>query len=104
MPGMIEREIDQLLVKRAQIRGIDCIKVMSVAHRGLPDRMLLGPGKRFGFVEVKRQRSPLTDLQRMMHHKLEDSGVWVAVLHGSYARADTLESIENLLDEYITLA
>lgn len=98
---MLERDVDKLLVKRAQLRGIECVKVASIANRGVPDRLLIGPGKRFGFVEVKRGKGALTDLQHDFLRKLSVAGVWARVLWGGIDREQTLPVVEQLLDAYM---
>lgn len=100
---MLERDVDQLLVRQAKLRGIECIKVASVAHRGIPDRMLIGPRRHFGFVEVKRGRAPVSGLQHAMLAKLSEAGVWARILWGGIDRPQTLTVVEQLLDDYLAM-
>ena len=97
---MLERDVDKLLHRACAWREIACVKVASISNRGLPDRLLIGPGRRFGFVEVKRTKGKLTGLQRAMLDTLEAAGVWCRVLTGCETRQDTLHVIEALLDDY----
>lgn len=50
---MLEREIEQQLVKAAKAAGGLALKFMSPGFDGLPDRILLLPGGRVCFAEVK---------------------------------------------------
>jgi hypothetical protein len=92
--------VDKLLYRQCQLRGIMCVKVASISNRGLPDRMLIGPGELFGFVEVKRARAKVTRLQDDCIRALVEAGVWVRIVWGGIDREQTLPVIEMLLDDY----
>ncbi len=47
--------------------------------RGLPDRIILGPGPTIFFIEFKRPGGKLTRLQEYMHKVLKDLGFNVYV-------------------------
>ena len=56
---MREREIERKLVSAVKSRGGICPKFVSPGFDGMPDRVVLLPHGKFGFVEVKdRENSP----------------------------------------------
>ena len=50
---MREKQTEQRLVKAVKAAGGICPKLVSPGTDGMPDRMVLLPGGRIGFVEVK---------------------------------------------------
>ena len=97
----LEREVDKLLVAECKARGIKTVKTVSVAHRGMPDRMVYGPGKRFGFVELKRHGGAVTLLQKELIAELQRAGVWVRLLVGEPTKERTLLRVRQVLDDYL---
>ena len=63
--------------------GIETRKVNWTSHRGAPDLLLLGPGERMGWIEVKRDEgSKLTPLQVREQDILREAGCWVETCYG----------------------
>ena len=52
----LEREIEQKLVKTVKARGGYCLKWVCPGWSGVPDRIILLPGARVIFCEVKRPK------------------------------------------------
>ena len=50
---MREKQIEQALVKAVRKRGGIALKFVSPGMAGVPDRLVLFPGGRMAFVEVK---------------------------------------------------
>lgn len=50
---MREKQVEQRLVKAVRAAGGICPKLVSPGMNGMPDRLLLMPGARMAFVEVK---------------------------------------------------
>ena len=63
-------------------------------YRGAPDLILLGPGARHGWIEVKREDGKLTALQEREHARLREAGFWVGVVYGD-------GDVERVLAEYL---
>lgn len=50
---MREKQVEQALVKAVKARGGICPKFTSPGLAGVPDRLVLMPNRKLGFVEVK---------------------------------------------------
>ena len=77
-----ERDVQESLRRIARSLGIETRKTGWVQYRGAPDLLLLGPGKRHGWIEVKREGGKLTELQAREHEVLKAAGFFVYVVHG----------------------
>lgn len=77
---MTEKQIEQRLVKAVKDRGGLCPKWVSPGWDGVPDRMILFPGGRMAFVEVKRPGEKPRPLQVHRHGQLRALGFTVYVL------------------------
>lgn len=89
---MREREIERKLVSAVKSRGGICPKFVSPGFDGMPDRVVLLPHGKIGFVEVKRQGKQPRPLQTARHRVLRKLGFWVFVLDGE-------EQIGGIIDE-----
>lgn len=74
-----ERDVERHLVERAP-DGAWCIKLNPIGLRGLPDRMLLLPGGRIYFIELKIKTGRLSRLQEYVHERLRALGFRVLTL------------------------
>lgn len=52
---MREKQIEQKLVKAVKAMGGIALKFISPGFDGMPDRLVLLPAGKYGFVEVKRR-------------------------------------------------
>ena len=89
---MREKEIEQALVKAVKARDGMCPKFTSPGMDGMPDRLVLLPQGRIGFVEVKAPGKKPRPLQVHRHEELRNLGFQVFVL-------DRFEQIGEILDE-----
>ena len=89
---MREKVIEQKLVQAVKLRGGECPKFVSPGFDGMPDRLVLLPGRHFGFVEVKAPGKRPRPLQGSRHRMLKRLGFKVYVLDGT-------EEIGGILDE-----
>lgn len=92
---MLEQEIEQQLVKAVKSMGGRAVKFMSPGFDGMPDRLVLLPGGRCGFVEVKAPGKKPRALQLVRHEMLKDLGFKVYVL-------DAIEGIEEIINDIHT--
>lgn len=77
---MREKYVEQALVKAVKIRGGICPKFTSPGMDGMPDRLVLFPGGKIGFVEVKAPGKEPRPLQIHRHEQLRRLGFQVYVL------------------------
>ena len=89
---MREREIERKLVSAVKSRGGICPKFVSPGFDGMPDRVVLLPHGKIGFVEVKRPGEQPRPLQTARHRILRKLGFLVFVL-------DREEQIGGMIDE-----
>lgn len=89
---MSEKVIEQYL--REQVKTIHgkAYKFVSPGNAGVPDRLILLPGARMVFVELKAPGKKPTALQEMQHKKIRSLGHHVFVI-------DSKEQV----DEFIKL-
>ena len=88
---MREKAIEDSSVGGVKRRGGFCPKFTSPGSNGVPDRMVLLPGGRIGFVEVTATGEKPRPLQVHRHKQLRRLGFKVYVLDGP-------EQIEGILD------
>ena len=89
-----EKVLEAELRERCKTLGWMCIKLTSQYQRGLPDRLILMPGSRVCFAEIKTTGKKPTALQRVTHERLRTLGYRVEVV-------DTSESLDNLIVELL---
>ena len=88
---MREKSIEQKLVKAVKATGGICPKLVCPGFDGMPDRLVLLPCGRLGFVEVKAPGKKPRPLQTARHETLTRLGFKVYVL-------DSQEQIGGILD------
>jgi len=88
---MKEKTIEKKLILAAKNMGGVALKFMSPGLDGMPDRIVLLPGGRMGFVEVKAPGKVARPLQEARHRMLRRLGFHVFVL-------DTIDQIGGILD------
>jgi len=77
---MLEKETEKLLVTAVKRAGGLCPKLTCPGTDGMPDRLVLLPGGRCGFVEVKAPGQKPRPLQTARHQLLRRLGFPVFVL------------------------
>lgn len=77
---MIEKSIEKQLVRAVKAAGGIAPKLVSPGMDGMPDRMVLLPHGRIGFVEVKAPGKVPRPLQAARHRLLKRLGFPVFVL------------------------
>lgn len=89
---MREKTVEQKLVKAVKENGGICPKLVSPGTDGMPDRMVLMPEAKIGFVEVKAPGQKPRPLQTRRQEQLRALGFRVYVL-------DDPAQIGGILDE-----
>ena len=92
---MLEKDIEKQLVNETKrMRGL-ALKFTSPGFVGVPDRLVLLPGGKLAFVEVKREGEKPRAIQISRHKLLRKLGFKVYVL-------DSKKQIKEILDEIYT--
>jgi len=92
---MKEKGIEQKFVDEVKRINGFAIKLVSPGFSGLPDRLVLIPDGKIGFVEVKAPGKKPRRLQRSRHDQLRKLGFKVFVL-------DNINQIGGIIDEIRT--
>ena len=88
---MLERFIEQKLVARVKREGGLCPKFVSPGSDGWPDRLVLMPGGKIAFVELKAPQGRLRPIQVQRHAQLRDLGFSVFVVNDPDQIPEVLE-------------
>ena len=88
-----EKIIEQALTAAAKAIGGMSVKLVSPGMAGMPDRMVLLPHGRTGFVEVKAPGQKPRPLQLRRHEQLRALGFQVHVLDSMEKVGDILKAI-----------
>ena len=87
---MLERDIENYLVTQAQALGVLVRKVQWIGRRGAPDRVLMLPGGRLVWVEVKQPGAKPERHQAREHERMRAVGQTVVVV-------DSRDGVDGLL-------
>lgn len=79
---MLEKEIERLLVKGIKELGGVAYKFVSPGNSGVPDRLVVLPGGRVIFAELKTDKGKPTVLQIQQMTRLHEMGCDVRLLSG----------------------
>ncbi|MCG7948058.1 MAG: VRR-NUC domain-containing protein [Candidatus Thiodiazotropha taylori] len=91
---MRERDVEKYLREEIQKLGGECLKWVSPGRSGVPDRIIMVPGDKARFVEVKPPGGKPTTLQKRMHRRLITLGQHVAIV-------DSKEAVDEYVAELI---
>jgi hypothetical protein len=91
---MLEADIENGFVRRAEKRGCIALKLRIDGRKGFPDRTIFAPGGNILFIEFKAPGGKVSSQQREWHRKLRAMGFHV------YVCWDT-ESAINILEDHI---
>lgn len=92
---MKEKTIEQKLVRAVKNMGGICPKWVAPGFDGVPDRIVLLPDGKIGFVEVKAPGEKPRPLQRARIGMLQRLGFLVFVLDGEEQIGGILDEINN---------
>lgn len=91
---MLERDIEREAGRLVRARGGLWLKWVSPGAAGVPDRILIAPGGRVVFVELKQETGRLSNLQRYFRDRLRALGCEAVVTHG-------WKEVEELVNEIL---
>ena len=96
MSGTVrEATVERKLVEGCRKAGAHAWKFVSPGRAGVPDRIVLLPGGRVIFVELKTTRGKPTELQKRTHAQLRELGMDVRVLHGPLEVGEFLQEVQH---------
>lgn len=79
---MKESAIEARLVRQVREMGGLCYKFVSPGNPGVPDRLIILPGGRVVFVELKTEVGRLANIQKWQLEEMRRRGADVRVLKG----------------------
>lgn len=86
-----EREVEESLAKGVKKLGGRAYKFVSPGNAGVPDRIVILPGGKIIFVELKRPGGKTTALQDVQIQRLQDLGCDVGIVSSLQEVKDCLE-------------
>lgn len=89
---MLEKDIEKKLISQAKQRFGKAYKFVSPGNSGVPDRIVVLPGGKIGFCELKRPGGKTSKLQDVQIKKLKSLGCFVRVV-------DSYEGVSGFLDD-----
>ena len=89
---MLEKDVETKLVQTVRMMCGQAWKFVSPGMAGVPDRIVLMPGGKMAFVEVKKPGEKMRPLQLRRKRQIENLGFKVYCL-------DDPEKVEEVLDE-----
>lgn len=89
-----EKTLERALVEKIRQRGSICLKLQGNMYAGMPDRLILLPGGKAIFVELKSEGIKPRKLQLIRHKELRALGFKVFVI-------DTHEKLTQFLNEQV---
>lgn len=79
---MLEKDIEKLFRDEIKKAGGKAYKFTSPGNDGVPDRIVMLPGGRIVFVELKTDTGKLSKLQELQCRQIAELGQTVRVIHG----------------------
>ncbi len=93
---MLESKVESAFREETKRRGGVALKFVSPGMNGVPDRIVLFPGGRMAFVELKAPGQKPRTLQLKRKRQLERLGFSVYVIDTQYRAGTTAESLCSL--------
>ena len=89
----MEKDIEKKLTSEVRKMGGRSYKWVSPGNAGVPDRIVLLPGGRIWFIELKTETGKTTRLQEAQIRLLSRMGFDVRVLHGMAEVEDFIKEV-----------
>ena len=91
---MLEKQLEHKFVTETKKRDGLCLKFVSPGWNGAPDRIVLLPEGKIGFVEVKKFGKKPRPIQRQRHKQIRDLGFKVFILDDQCDIGGILDAIQ----------
>ena len=92
---MREKQIEQKFVQAVRKSGGLCLKFVSPNFDGMPDRLILLPGSKIGFAELKAPGKKPRQLQIARHKTLMELAFRVYVIDSVERIGETIDEIQS---------
>ena len=93
-----EISVENYLKRVVKLAGGRCIKLPAIWYAGIPDRLVLLPGGRVWFIELKRAKAQTT------RHVKPRQSAWAKFLQDNgfnYARLVGIEEVKGFVNEHV---
>ena len=90
---MLEKEVEKKLIDGIRKLGGRTYKWVSPGNNGVPDRIVIMPGGRILFCELKTTTGRVSKLQKLQMRLLSQLGCTVLVLYGPDGVQDLLDRL-----------
>ena len=91
---MRERDIEKRLVREIRKMGGEAYKWTSPGNDGVPDRIVMLPGGRLIFVELKADRGQLSPIQKVQIRRIQKLEQEVRVVRGMDGLEEFIDAIQ----------
>lgn len=92
---MNEKTLEKKIVAEVKRLGGKALKFYCLSFTGMPDRIILLPGARVFFAEIKTTGKGLSPRQRIVHRWLKSLGFVVRLIDSNESLQELLELINN---------
>lgn len=92
-----EKQIEKYMRLRVEERGGVCMKFVSPGQDGVPDRIVVMPGGRVYFVELKTETGKLSRIQKYQLKRLTDLDQICSVVYGKEGVKEFLKDLDDLV-------
>lgn len=92
--GVREKDVEHTLVTEAKKHGGMAPKFVSPGTVGMPDRIVLLPEGRMGFVELKAPGKKVRAVQQKRHRDLEKLGYRVWVVDNKEGAKEVIDAVQ----------
>lgn len=90
---MKESQIERCLVRGVKAHGGLCYKFVSPGNIGVPDRIVIAPGGKTIYVELKTKTGRMAEMQKWQRSEMEKRGADVRALYGMVEVKDFLREV-----------
>lgn len=91
-----ESKIERWLVNQIKSMGGIADKFVSPANPGVPDRLIVMPGGKVYFVELKTEIGRLSNIQKWQRRRYMECGADVRVIKGMNQAKEFIEELRKL--------
>lgn len=96
---MLESVLETKVIKYAKSKKCICYKFVSPGRRGVPDRIIIAPSGKVGFIELKQKGCKPSVMQQLEISRINSTGVpviWTSNERAAVAFIDALIKLDGL--------